>query len=94
MLPPSRIALAVAKPLFCALALCICLVITCLLLAQAHSGGRVAAQEISGTSPDPEPTEAVPPSENRGEEEDPSSDPPTSDQNNSSGDDVTVRIRR
>jgi len=99
MIPQPRIALAAAKLLFCAFALCLCIVFACFILAPAQSSGPASAHGSHGTSltSDPEPTEGAPSNQNRDaddEELSPSEQPGTTDQHNSTGDDVVVRVRR
>jgi hypothetical protein len=99
MIPQPRIALTAAKLLFCAFALCLCILFACLIFAPAQSSGHAAAHGSNSTSlaSDPEPTENTPSNQSRGADEEelsPSEQPGTADQHNSTGDDIVVRVRR
>lgn len=99
MIPQTRSIFVLAKSLFCALALCVCLATASFVIAHVHASGYVATQEAGNSLPTSGAEEAddLPSNQNREGEEDesPSSDRPgTSDQHNSTGDDVVVRIPR
>ena len=99
MIPQTRITLTAAKLLFCAFALCICIVFACFILAPVQSSGHAAAHGSNSTSlaSDPEPAESTPSNQYRDADEEelsPSEQPGTADQHNSTGDDIIVRVRR